>query len=144
MIERSAFERLIEKGRRRGGLSAEDLRAALPIERMSADDIAMVVLQIEEEGVQVELDDELLARSGALARTLPPSVPVLDLPEAREPRREEAQPKQSPAPSQATAALRPTGPVTDLAPSPRSSWALIIIAAGLVAVLAFVALMLSR
>jgi len=144
MIERGAFERLIEKGRRRGGLSTEDLRAALPIERMNADDIAMVVLQIEEEGVQVELDDELLARSGAPARTPPPAVPVIDLPGVTEPRPSGADQPQPLAPAQASAALTPAEPVEDMAPSARSSWVFILIAAGLVAVLAFVALMLIR
>lgn len=52
--------RLISLGRERGHLTTADLRASLPIERMSAEEIALVVVHLEETGVPVELEESLL------------------------------------------------------------------------------------
>ncbi|WP_414474028.1 RNA polymerase sigma factor region1.1 domain-containing protein [Microvirga sp. M2] len=52
--------RLVSLGRERGHLTTADLRASLPIERMSAEEIALVVVHLEETGVPVELEESLL------------------------------------------------------------------------------------
>ena len=59
-IDRSTLDRLVAQGRAKGHLTNEDLTAALPIETMDADDIALVVVHLEEAGVAVELDESLL------------------------------------------------------------------------------------
>ena len=58
-IETDTLRRLIALGQQKGRLSPEDLLAGLPVDRMSAEDIALVVLEIEEAGVPVELEETL-------------------------------------------------------------------------------------
>ena len=66
-IDRTTLDRLVALGRARGQLTNEDLEAALPIASMDADDIALVVVHLEDAGIAVELDESLL--------TGPPSRP---------------------------------------------------------------------
>ncbi|MEH3143929.1 MAG: hypothetical protein PGN34_00880 [Methylobacterium frigidaeris] len=75
-IDRATLDRLIALGRRQGGLTTDDLRRTLPVDGMSADAIALVVIELEDAGVPVELDDGLLA-SGRGVPTVPaPEAPV--------------------------------------------------------------------
>ena len=60
MFDLGTLDRLMETGRAKGGLTNEDLEAALPIGSMSAEDIALVVVQLEDAGIPVELDESLL------------------------------------------------------------------------------------
>ena len=53
-IDRGTLDRLIVLGRARGELSADDLRAALPVERMAVDDLVLVMLELEAAGISVE------------------------------------------------------------------------------------------
>ncbi|MGU3663097.1 RNA polymerase sigma factor region1.1 domain-containing protein [Methylobacterium sp. A49B] len=55
-IDRGTLDRLIALGRDRGELSAEDLRAALPVEQMDVDALVLVMLELEAAGVSVEPD----------------------------------------------------------------------------------------
>ncbi|MBE7249590.1 MAG: RNA polymerase sigma factor region1.1 domain-containing protein [Actinomycetospora chiangmaiensis] len=55
-IDRGTLDRLIARGRARGELSAEDLRAALPVEQMDVDALVLVMLELEAAGVSVEPD----------------------------------------------------------------------------------------
>lgn len=66
---RQDLDRLIALGLRKGELTPADLQAALPIHAMSAEDIARVVLELEEAGVPVELEDLIggLAHPGGVA-----------------------------------------------------------------------------
>ncbi len=59
-IDRSTLDRLVTLGRTKGHLTNEDLQAALPVDSMGADDIALVVVHLEEAGIPVELDESLL------------------------------------------------------------------------------------
>ncbi|WP_052954642.1 RNA polymerase sigma factor region1.1 domain-containing protein [Microvirga vignae] len=59
-LDSNTLDRLISLGRERGHLTTEDLRASLPIESMSAEEIALVVVHLEETGVPVELEESLL------------------------------------------------------------------------------------
>ena len=54
IIDRGALDRLIALGRARGALSADDLRAALPVEHMDVDALVLVMLELEAAGVGVE------------------------------------------------------------------------------------------
>ncbi len=60
-LDSSTLDRLISLGRERGHLTTEDLRASLPVETMSAEDIALIIVHLEETGVSVELEDSLLS-----------------------------------------------------------------------------------
>lgn len=59
-LDRNILDRLIDLGQRQGQLTTADLRATLPVEAMSAEEIAQVVVQLEERGVAVELETALL------------------------------------------------------------------------------------
>jgi hypothetical protein len=59
-IDSSTLSRLVALGRAKGQLTNEDLAEALPVSTMSASDIALVVVHLEESGVAVELDESLL------------------------------------------------------------------------------------
>jgi hypothetical protein len=80
-IDRNTLEGLIALGRQRGGLTNLDLQAALPIGTMSAEDIALIVIQLEEAGVPVELDESLLQpREGAAPPRPLPGAEILPFP----------------------------------------------------------------
>jgi len=59
-LDRNILDRLITMGRQRGQLTTADLRANLPVETMSTEDIALIVIHLEESGVAVELEEDLL------------------------------------------------------------------------------------
>lgn len=60
-LDRTILDRLIILGRDRGHLTTEDLRVNLPVDRMSAEEIALIVVQLEGSGVSVELEDSLIS-----------------------------------------------------------------------------------
>ncbi len=64
-LDSTTMDRLISLGRERGHVTTEDLRASLPIDAMSAEDIALIVVHLEETGVPVELEEKLLAPAHA-------------------------------------------------------------------------------
>jgi sigma-70-like protein len=64
-ISRDALDRLVAVGRSHGGLTTEDLRRALPVDGMSAEDLALVVVHLEDEGIPVELDESHLGLTRA-------------------------------------------------------------------------------
>ncbi|MCJ2056829.1 RNA polymerase sigma factor region1.1 domain-containing protein [Methylobacterium sp. J-048] len=53
-IDRGTLDRLIALGRARGELTADDLQAALPVERMDVDALVLVMLELDAAGVSVE------------------------------------------------------------------------------------------
>ncbi|MFC6773813.1 RNA polymerase sigma factor region1.1 domain-containing protein [Methylobacterium gregans] len=59
VIERRILDRLIALGRATGRISSDELRAHLPTATMTAEDIALVVLELEESGVEVEFEGPL-------------------------------------------------------------------------------------
>jgi hypothetical protein len=60
-LDRNTLDRLVALGLKQGHLTTEDLRDSLPIESMSAEEIALIVVHLEESGVPVELEDSLLS-----------------------------------------------------------------------------------
>ena len=99
---RRDLDRLIALGRQRGELTPADLQAALPIQSMSAEAIAQVVLDLDAAGIAVELEDLVpgLAHPGGiapvpLAPALGPASPAVP---ASSPRVSGAKPRQE-APS---------------------------------------------
>lgn len=59
VIERRILDRLIALGRATGRISSEELGAHLPTAALTAEDIALVVLELEEAGVEVEFEGPL-------------------------------------------------------------------------------------
>ena len=70
-IDKTSIDRLVALGRKSGRLTTENLRDVLPIEAMSADDLALVVVHLEDAGISVELEDTLLTEPKR-----PPPVPT--------------------------------------------------------------------
>ena len=60
MISTTAIDRLMQLGRRRGGLEIDDIRQALPVDTMTVEELADVVARLEEAGISVEIDTGLL------------------------------------------------------------------------------------
>jgi hypothetical protein len=58
-IDTDTLERLLALGRARGFLTNRDLEEALPTDRMSAEDIALIVGHLEDAGIPVDLEDDL-------------------------------------------------------------------------------------
>ncbi|KMO10802.1 RNA polymerase sigma factor region1.1 domain-containing protein [Methylobacterium platani] len=106
-FDRATLDRLIALGKDRGGLGPDDLRQALPIDRMSAEDIALVLIELEEAGIPVD-PDEILLQHG---RTLPPAGAVR-LPEPPAPE------AAAPAPESPPAATQAASPGPRAAPGP--------------------------
>jgi hypothetical protein len=131
MIGRDTLDRLVELGRRRGGLTSEDLRTALPVERMAAEDIALVVLELENAGIDVQVEDHLLARPGSPSPV--PELPVIDLPGTAPPRGEALSP--APTPGLAQVAPGRPEPATRMASARRASWWFMIAAFALIVLL---------
>jgi len=53
-LDRATLDRLVALGRARGAITADDLRAVLPVERMDVDALVLVMLELEAAGVSVE------------------------------------------------------------------------------------------
>jgi hypothetical protein len=60
-LDRTTLDRLIGLGRKQGQVTTKDLRESLPVESMSAEEIALIIAQLEESGVAVELEEGLLS-----------------------------------------------------------------------------------
>lgn len=76
MISTTAIDRLMQLGRRRGGLEIDDIRQALPVDTMTVEELADVVARLEEAGISVEIDTGLLTphhRKTALQEVTPAS-----------------------------------------------------------------------
>ena len=61
MFPSKAFDRLVQAGKLDGGLKISDLGRLLPIETMTADEIAEVLADLEGVGIPVAMDAELEA-----------------------------------------------------------------------------------
>ncbi len=78
-FDKAALERLEALGRRRGHLTTGDLAGELPISGMAPDEIALVIVHLEDRGIPVEVDADLLA--GERRPAAPPMEPGLILPD---------------------------------------------------------------
>jgi hypothetical protein len=85
-LDRNTLDRLIDLGRRQGQLTTEDLRASLPIESMSAEEIALIVIHLEESGVAVELEDSLLRPNPGPTPPATMSAEIIPFPRPAKPR----------------------------------------------------------
>ena len=87
-IDSSALGRLLDLGRNQGHLTTDDLRRALPIDAMGADEVALVVAHLEDAGVAVEIDENLFAPHPDARPTQPRGAEIMPLPGRSEPRAE--------------------------------------------------------
>jgi hypothetical protein len=85
-LDRNTLDRLITLGRRQGQLTTEDLRASLPIESMSAEEIALIVVHLEESGVAVELEESLLSPGSAPKPPATMGAEIIPFPRPAKPR----------------------------------------------------------
>jgi hypothetical protein len=60
MISTTAFDRLMQLARQHGRLKIDDIRRTLPIDTMTVEEIAGVVIRLEEAGIPVEVDARFL------------------------------------------------------------------------------------
>lgn len=60
-IDDEAVRTLQIIGLRQGRLTAEDLKQVLPVDAMSAERIAQVILRLQDAGIDVEVDEDLLS-----------------------------------------------------------------------------------
>ncbi len=59
-VVNGSLAKIVELGRPQGVLSTEDLQNVLPIDRMSDEDLARTIAYLEEEGIEIALDPDLL------------------------------------------------------------------------------------
>jgi hypothetical protein len=122
----TALIELIDRARQRGSISMEDLQKALPLDRMTAEDIAHVLARLDEAGFDLEIDPDLLLPA---SKTAPQdAAPVTnrdqtELPEAVPHDR----PQQTSLPSSANEPILESPPVRrsdSTAPAPMLPWVL--------------------
>ncbi|MBJ6127892.1 RNA polymerase sigma factor region1.1 domain-containing protein [Microvirga splendida] len=103
-LDSNTMDRLVALGREQGQLTTQDLETNLPIHAMSAEDIALVVVHLEESGVPVELDDRLLASNPSAIQAPARSAEIIPFPDraaaARMKKRSAPLQKASPVQSQ--------------------------------------------
>ena len=80
IMSKETLDRLVALGRDRGHLTTEDLRNALPVDAMAPDEIALVVVHLEEAGVPVDLDEAFLAPGprSPTSHTAPDRIELVD------------------------------------------------------------------
>lgn len=61
-INDTAFRRLVEMGREQGFVTLDQVSAVLPIDSMSQRELAETLDRLEQSGVSVEVDEELMHR----------------------------------------------------------------------------------
>ncbi|MDP2358729.1 MAG: hypothetical protein Q8M31_22105 [Beijerinckiaceae bacterium] len=130
MIDDKLLATLRERARGQGVLTTDDLRAVLPIETLSADDLAMIVLQLEDAGLSLEVTDDLLGTSRR-RRPTSPQTPVFQLPGTQTPVRSASQ--RAPAPGVSPDAFSPQEPIGATAAN-ASGWKFVAAAGALIGV----------
>ena len=132
------------KGRasRRGAVTTSDLREILPVDTMSADELALVVVKLEDAGVAIEVDEALMGASRRRTATAH-EAPVFNLPGAQGAQRS-VDPIQAAAPGLAPDVYRPSEPVYRATPEHAGAWKYVAAAGALIIVIAIAVLLLSR
>lgn len=101
-LDSNTLDRLIALGRQQGQLTTLDLQNNLPIASMSAEEIALIVVHIEEAGVPVELEDSLMAPHSKPTSAPARSAEIIPFPD----REAAGRMKKRSAPLQKTAPVR--------------------------------------
>lgn len=80
-LDSNTLDRLISLGRKQGQLTTRDLETNLPIHSMSSEEIALIVVHLEESGVPVELDDSLVTPHAKPVSTSTRSAEIIPFPD---------------------------------------------------------------
>ncbi|MBB3021727.1 hypothetical protein FHR70_004833 [Microvirga lupini] len=80
-LDSNTLDRLIALGRQQGQLTTLDLETNLPIYSMSAEEIALIVVHIEEAGIPVELEDSLASPQPKPPVAPPRSAEIIPFPD---------------------------------------------------------------
>jgi len=80
-LDSNTLDRLISLGRKQGQLTIQDLETNLPIHSMSTDEIALIVVHLEEAGVPVELDDSHVTPNAKPLQPPPRSAEIIPFPD---------------------------------------------------------------
>lgn len=142
MIDEEKIESLRRRAQRQGPITTDVLREILPIEEMSADELALAVLQLEETGVMIEIDEALMGASRRRSTTSPETA-VINLPGARGGIRDVASTRVS-TPDLSADVFTPTEPVERATPKQPDAWRFVAAAALLIAIGGLAAFLLSR
>src|SRR4051812_33829291 len=59
-VNEAAIDELTAIGRRQGRLELDDMKRVLPVDRMSADELAEAMARLEDAGIEIDLDPNLL------------------------------------------------------------------------------------
>jgi len=70
-VNEAAIGELTAIGRRQGRLGLDDVKRVLPVDRMSADELAEAMARLEDAGIEVDLDPDLLRPRYDAAPPLP-------------------------------------------------------------------------
>ena len=142
MIEHEKIELLRQRASRQGAVTTGDLREILPIEQMSADELALVVLELEDAGVPIEVDEALMGSSRRRTPTAQ-QIPVINLPGAQGASRS-VDPMQASAPGLSPDAYRSSEPIYRATPELVGAWKFVAAAGALIVVGAIAVFFLSR
>lgn len=134
-FDKAALERLMALGRKRGHLTTGDLESELPVGGMEPDEIALIIVHLEEAGIPVEVDAGLLTGERRPTALPPDGGLVLPSPPAEAPPALFAGAEGAAAPVSPAAAAGP-------APAPGRRYAHVAVAiGGIAALLVLVALL---
>lgn len=76
---KDAFDQLVAAGKARGYLSVEEVSRLVPLSELTTEQLAELILRIEQEGIRVELDPGLLkVRAGNRRSNTPASLHLTD------------------------------------------------------------------
>jgi Sigma-70 factor, region 1.1 len=120
-LDSNTLDRLITLGRQQGQLTTLDLETNLPIHSMSAEDIALIVVHLEEAGVPVELDASLMAPNPKPAAAPTKSAEIIPFPD-----RAAIRMKKRTAPLQKAAAVQAAEPALVQQEKRAAHWAVAI------------------
>lgn len=84
-LNAGTLDKLVDLARQRGGISIEDLRHWLPIEKMTAEDISYVLARLDEAGFDLEIDPMMLLSAhgpAPIKQTSTPNREQAELPES--------------------------------------------------------------
>lgn len=99
MDHETALTDLISLARRRGSLSMEDIRRALPVESMTVEDLSHVLARLDQAGFDLEIDPTLLLPDNETAAKRAVPTAKRDETDVPEPMPEGRQQQTSPPPS---------------------------------------------
>jgi Sigma-70 factor, region 1.1 len=136
-LDSNTLDRLITLGRKQGHLTNRDLESHLPIASMSEEEIALIVVQLEESGVPVELEDSLTAPNAKPSAPPQKSAEIIPFPD----RSAAARMKKRTAPVQKSAPAKTEAPRIAKQESRAAHWA--VAAAGLLVLALMVGLLMQ-